>query len=211
MTPPATPLSCSSRHAPDPAPPSDRCWRMRLSWRLRRPTGRRAGGTSRSGAALSGRGRCPCGPGRSPRPGGVGVVVAGGDVEGELGAAAADAVAQRGRHGGLLPVARVGQHRRVAPGRPAAAHVRGQAERTLVQEDQTGSASLGICLIRGQSSLTPSGRSPPGRVRRRDAWAAAHSSPADGAAAPRCGRGDGARRSAARSPARRGPGSRALR
>jgi hypothetical protein len=37
----------------------------------------------------------------------VSVVVAGGDVEGQLGATAADAIAERGRHGGLLPVERV--------------------------------------------------------------------------------------------------------
>ena len=85
---------------------------------------------------------------------GVGVVVAGLEVEGELGAAAADAVAQRGRHRRLLPVEPVLEHRRVADRRPGAAHVRGQAERGLVEEDQAGSASLGVCRIRGHRSLT---------------------------------------------------------
>ena len=46
------------------------------------------------------------------------------------------------------------KHRRLASGRPAPADVRGQAERGLVEEDQTGSAPLGVCRIRGQSSLT---------------------------------------------------------
>jgi hypothetical protein len=36
---------------------------------------------------------------------GVGVVAAGGEVEGELGAAAARAITERGRHGRLLPCA----------------------------------------------------------------------------------------------------------
>ena len=84
----------------------------------------------------------------------VGIVVACPDVESELGAAAANAVAQRGRHGGLLPVERVGQDGRPADRRPGAAHIRGQAERGLVEEDQAGSASLGVCRICGHRSLT---------------------------------------------------------
>ena len=44
-------------------------------------------------------------------------------------AATPDAVAQRRRHGSLLPVERVDQRRGLAPGRPGAAHIRGQAER----------------------------------------------------------------------------------
>ena len=68
-------------------------------------------------------------------------------------AATADAVADRGGHRGLLPVERVGQRRRLAPGRPGRAHIGGQAERALV-EDQAGPAPVGVCLIRGQSSAT---------------------------------------------------------
>jgi hypothetical protein len=89
----------------------------------------------------------------------VGVVVAGGDVEGELGAAAADAVAQRGGHGGLLPVERVYQDWRLAPGCPAAAHVGRQAERRFVEEDQAGSAPLGgqaaMCCQAARRTSTP--------------------------------------------------------
>jgi hypothetical protein len=85
---------------------------------------------------------------------GFSVVVAGGDVEGQLGAAAAHPVAERGRHGGLLPVERVGQGGWLATRCPAAADVRGQAERGLVEEDQAGSAPLGVCRIRGQRSST---------------------------------------------------------
>jgi hypothetical protein len=85
---------------------------------------------------------------------GIGVVVAGGDMEGQLGPTATDAVAQRGRHRGLLPVERVHQDWRLALGCPAAADIRGQAERGLVEEDQAGSAPLGVCRIRGQSCLT---------------------------------------------------------
>jgi hypothetical protein len=69
-------------------------------------------------------------------------------------ATTADAVADRGGHRGLLPVERVGQRRRLAPGRPGRAHIGGQAERALVEEDQAGSAPVGVCLIRGQSSAT---------------------------------------------------------
>jgi hypothetical protein len=54
---------------------------------------------------------------------GVGVVVAGRDVEGQLSATTADAITERGRHRGLLPVERVRQHRRPATRRPGAAHV----------------------------------------------------------------------------------------
>jgi hypothetical protein len=85
---------------------------------------------------------------------GIGVVVAGGDVEGELGATTADAITDRSGHRRLLPVERVGQRRWLAAWRPGAAHVRGQAERAFVEEDQTGSAPLGVCRICGQRSLT---------------------------------------------------------
>jgi hypothetical protein len=51
---------------------------------------------------------------------------------------------------GLLPVERVGQGGRLGDRRPGPAHIRGQAERRLVEEDQAGSASLGVCLIAGQ-------------------------------------------------------------
>jgi hypothetical protein len=40
------------------------------------------------------------------------------------------------------------------PGAPAPPHVRGQAERGLVEEDQAGSAPLGVCLMAGQHSVT---------------------------------------------------------
>jgi hypothetical protein len=85
---------------------------------------------------------------------GVGVVVAGGDMEGQLGPTATDAVAERGRHRGLLPVERMGQGGRATTRRPGPPDVRGQAERGLVEEDQTGSAPLGVCLIAGHRSLT---------------------------------------------------------
>jgi hypothetical protein len=130
-------------------------------------------------------------------------------VEGQLGATAAHAIAERGRHRGLLPVERVGQHRRLASGRPAAADVRGQAERGLVEEDQAGSAPLGVCLVAGQRFLTHRSIAFC-RIRRRDAWAAARSTPADGAAAPTPRRDDGGPRSA-RSPTRSAPGSTAPR
>jgi hypothetical protein len=85
---------------------------------------------------------------------GVGVVVAGGDMEGQLRPAAPDAVAEGGRHRGLRPVERMGQGGRATTRRPGPTHVRGQAERGLVEEDQAGSAPLGLCRIRGQRSLT---------------------------------------------------------
>ena len=84
----------------------------------------------------------------------LGVVVASGDVEAQLGATTAHAVAQRRRHRRLLPVERVDQHRRLAAWRPGAAHLGRQAEGAFVEEDQAGSAPLGACLIRGQSFLT---------------------------------------------------------
>ena len=73
---------------------------------------------------------------------GVGVVVAGLEVEAELGAATSDAVAEGGRHRRLLPVEPVLEHRRLADRGPAAADIGGQAERGLVEEDQAGFASL---------------------------------------------------------------------
>jgi hypothetical protein len=75
-------------------------------------------------------------------------------MEGELGPATADSVAQGRGHGGLLPVEPMDQGRRSADRRPGPAQVRGQAERGLVEEDQAGSAPLGVCRIRGQRSLT---------------------------------------------------------
>src|SRR4029450_13737463 len=84
----------------------------------------------------------------------VGVVVAGLEMETELGATTSDAVAQRGRHRGLLPVESVLEHWRLADRGPAAADVGSEAERGLVEEDQAGSASLGVCRIRGHRSLT---------------------------------------------------------
>jgi hypothetical protein len=57
-----------------------------------------------------------------------------------------------GRRRGLS-VERVRQRWRLALWCPAAADVRGQARRALVEEDQTGSAPVGVCLIRGQSFL----------------------------------------------------------
>jgi len=53
----------------------------------------------------------------------VGVVAAGRDVEAALGAATSYAIAERRRHGRLLPVERVGQCRWLAARRPAPAHL----------------------------------------------------------------------------------------
>jgi hypothetical protein len=88
----------------------------------------------------------------------VGVVVARLEVQGDLGAAASDAIAQRGRHRGLLPVERVGQHRRLTDRRPGPADVGGQAEGGFVEEDQAGSAPLGeaaMCCQAAMSTSTP--------------------------------------------------------
>jgi hypothetical protein len=74
----------------------------------------------------------------------VGVVVARLDVEAELGAATVHAVAQRSRHRRALPVERMVKHRRLAARRPGAADVGRQAERALVEEDQTSSAPIGV-------------------------------------------------------------------
>ena len=95
-------------------------------------------------------------------------------------------------------------------GRPAAADVGSQAERGLVEEDQTGSAPLGVCLICGQRSLTQRSIASWSRSAARR-WAAAHSSPAGGAAAPTHAPDGAGPRSAARSPTRSGPASTAPR
>src|SRR6266487_6642490 len=67
-------------------------------------------------------------------------------MEGELGAAAFDAVAQRGRHRRLRPVERMGQRGWLATWRPGPTDIWRQAERAFVEEDQTGAAPIGVLL-----------------------------------------------------------------
>ena len=52
-----------------------------------------------------------------------------------------------------LPAERMGEHRRPTDRRPGAADLRGEAQRGFVEEDETGSAPVGVCLIAGHHSL----------------------------------------------------------